>query len=120
MSAPVRAGLALAALSLLLFERVLVAKPVSTFAGHALAALVPAAAARAPEALTPLLFAIENPPVPFLGSDGQTHLVYELFVTNFSSGEALLESVGDLGMVDQPPVDRGGDGFPRQVVFGRP
>jgi murein DD-endopeptidase MepM/ murein hydrolase activator NlpD len=62
-----------------------------------LAALVPAAAARAPEALTPLLFAIENPPVPFLGSDGQTHLVYELFVTNFSSGEALLERVEILG-----------------------
>ena len=97
MSAPARAALALAALSILLFERVLVAKPVSTVAGHALAALVPAAAARAPEVLTPLLFAVENPPVPFLGSDGQTHLVYELFVTNFSSGEALLERAEVLG-----------------------
>jgi murein DD-endopeptidase MepM/ murein hydrolase activator NlpD len=97
MFAPARAGLALAALSLLLCERVPVAKPVSTFAGHALAAPVAAAAARAPEVLTPLLFAVENPPVPFLGSDGQTHLVYELFVTNFSSGEALLESVEVLG-----------------------
>ena len=76
MPAPARTGLALAAV---------------------LAALVPAAAARAPEVLTPLLFAIENPPVPFLGSDGQTHLVYELFVTNFSSGEALLERVEVLG-----------------------
>ena len=59
--------------------------------------LMPAGAARAPEVLTPLLSAVENPPVPFLGSDGQTHLVYELFVTNFSSGEALLERVEILG-----------------------
>ena len=58
---------------------------------------MPAGAARAPEVLTPLLFAVENAPVPFLGSDGQTHLVYELFVTNFSSGEALLERVEVLG-----------------------
>ena len=97
MAAPVRAVLALAALSIFLFAGVLVAKPISIFAGHALAALVQGAAARAPEVLTPLLFAIENPPVPFLGSDGQTHLVYELFVTNFSSGEALLERVEVLG-----------------------
>jgi hypothetical protein len=62
-----------------------------------LAALAPAGAAPAPEVLTPLLFAVENPPVPFLGSDGQTHLVYELFITNFSSGEALPERVEVLG-----------------------
>jgi murein DD-endopeptidase MepM/ murein hydrolase activator NlpD len=97
MPAPARAALALSALSIFLFERVLFAKPVSTFAGHALATLAPASAARAPEVPTPLLFAVENPPVPFLGSDGQTHLVYELFVTNFSSGEALLERVEVLG-----------------------
>lgn len=59
--------------------------------------LTPATAERTPDVLTPLLFAVENPPVPFLGSDGQTHLVYELFVTNFSSGEALLERVEVLG-----------------------
>ena len=47
--------------------------------------------------LTPLLFAVETAPVPFLGSDGQNHLVYELLVTNFSSGEALLERVEVLG-----------------------
>lgn len=58
---------------------------------------IAAGAARALEVLTPLLFAVENAPVPFLGSDGQTHLVYELFVTNFSSGEALLERVEVLG-----------------------
>jgi hypothetical protein len=97
MPASARAALALAALSIFLFERVIFAKPVSTFAGHAPAALAPAGAVRPPEVLTPLLFAIENPPVPFLGSDGQTHLVYELFVTNFSRGEALLERVEVLG-----------------------
>jgi Peptidase family M23 len=97
MPAPARAALALSALSIFLCEGVLFAKPVSIFAGQALAAPAPAGAARAPEVLTPLLFAIENPPVPFLGSDGQTHLVYELFVTNFSSGEALLERVEVLG-----------------------
>jgi hypothetical protein len=97
MPAPARAVLALSALAIFCLRVSFSQNPVSTFAGHALAAPVPAGAARAPEVLTPLLFAIENPPVPFLGSDGQTHLVYELFVTNFSSGEALLERVEVLG-----------------------
>ena len=43
--------------------------------------------------LTPLILAVENAPVPFRGSDGNTHLVYELFVTNFSSGSAAVEGV---------------------------
>ena len=34
-------------------------------------------------------------------------------------GEALLERVGDLGMKDQLAVERLGDGFAGQVVFGR-
>jgi hypothetical protein len=59
--------------------------------------LTPAGAAQVAEVLTPLLLAVQNPPVPFLGSDGQTHLVYELWVTNFSSGEALVERVEVLG-----------------------
>src|ERR1700750_2737095 len=42
-------------------------------------------------ALTPLILAVKNAPVPFHGSDGNTHLVYELFVTNFSSGPAVVE-----------------------------
>ena len=37
--------------------------------------------------MTPLLLAVQDAPVPFMGSDGQIHLVYELGMTNFSSGE---------------------------------
>jgi hypothetical protein len=47
--------------------------------------------ARQGAVLTPLILAVENAPVPFRGSDGNTHLVYELFVTNFSSGSAVVE-----------------------------
>jgi hypothetical protein len=97
MSSPARAVIALSALSIFCLNVSFSQNPDSTFAGHALAAPALPGAARPPEVLTPLLFAVENPPVPFLGSDGQTHLVYELFVTNFSSGEALLERVEVLG-----------------------
>src|SRR4029453_10693426 len=45
---------------------------------------------RGEERITPLLLAGHDPPVPFGGSDGRTHLVYELWITNFSSGEAAL------------------------------
>ncbi len=52
------------------------------------------AAARADDArMTPLLLAVHNAPIPFSGSDGRTHLVYELWITNFSSGEARVEQV---------------------------
>ena len=47
--------------------------------------------AREEAVLTPLIVAVENAPVPFRGTDGNTHLVYELFVTNFSSGPAFVE-----------------------------
>ena len=40
--------------------------------------------------MTPLLLAVNDAPVPFHASDGRTHLVYELALTNFSSGDALL------------------------------
>jgi hypothetical protein len=49
------------------------------------------------EAITPLLLAVQNAPVPFLGSDEQTHLVYELRITNFSNGEVLLQNVDVIG-----------------------
>ena len=49
--------------------------------------------AREGAVLTPLILAVENAPVPFRGSDGNTHLVYEVFVTNFSSGPAVVEGV---------------------------
>ena len=53
--------------------------------------------AQAHESMTPVLLAIEDAPVPFLGSDGRTHLVYELWLTNFSSGDVSVEKVDVLG-----------------------
>jgi hypothetical protein len=49
------------------------------------------------EAMTPVLLKVDDAPVPFLGSDGRTHLVYELWMTNFSSGDAVVKSVEVLG-----------------------
>jgi len=49
------------------------------------------------EAITPLLLAVPIAPIPFLGSDGRVHLVYELQITNFSGGEAVLETVEVIG-----------------------
>lgn len=53
--------------------------------------------ARAEERMTPLLLAVPDPPVPFAGSDRRMHLVYELWITNFSSAEAAVEQVEVLG-----------------------
>jgi Peptidase family M23 len=50
-----------------------------------------------PETMTPLLLDIQDAPVPFMGSDGRVHLVYELWVTNFSSGDVAVEKVEVLG-----------------------
>jgi Peptidase family M23 len=49
------------------------------------------------ESLTPLLLAVQDAPVPFMGSDGRVHLVYELWMTNFSSGNTAVEKVEVLG-----------------------
>jgi hypothetical protein len=71
-----------------------VVKPATiAIAATVLAALLfaPPGAAREGAVLTPLILAAENAPVPFRGSDGHTHLVYELIVTNFSSGSAAIE-----------------------------
>jgi hypothetical protein len=43
--------------------------------------------------MTPLLLAVQDAPVSFMGSDGQIHLVYELRMTNFSSAEIAVEKV---------------------------
>jgi hypothetical protein len=68
-------------------------RTVVTLAAPILAVLLFGAPGMAREgaALTPLILAVKNAPVPFHGSDGNTHLVYELFVTNFSSGPAVVE-----------------------------
>jgi hypothetical protein len=47
--------------------------------------------------ITPLLLVVHDAPMPFAGSDGRTHLVYELWITNFSSGDARVESADVLG-----------------------
>jgi len=49
------------------------------------------------ENMTPLLLAVQDAPVPFMGSDGQIHLVYELGLTNFSSAEIAVEKVEVVG-----------------------
>ena len=54
------------------------------------------------ETITPVLLEVRDAPVAFAGSDGKTHLVYELRMTNFSSGKATIEQVeviGDAGAV---------------------
>src|SRR5271154_5356894 len=49
------------------------------------------------ETMTPLLLAVHDAPVPFGGSDGRVHLVYELWLTNFSSGDVAVEKTEVLG-----------------------
>src|SRR5215831_3201967 len=49
------------------------------------------------ERITPLLLAVHDAPMPFAGSDGRTHLVYELWITNFSSGDTRVEGADVLG-----------------------
>ena len=53
--------------------------------------------APASQVLTPLILSIQDAPVPFTGSDGKTHLVYEVFVTNFTPVTATVEQVDVLG-----------------------
>jgi hypothetical protein len=53
----------------------------------------PAASASPPEALTPLLGSVPFAPVPFTGSDGKAHLVYELAVTNFTGARLVVDDV---------------------------
>ena len=52
---------------------------------------------QAVESMTPLLLAVQDAPVPFTGSDGRAHLVYELWLTNFTSGEVSVEKLEVLG-----------------------
>ncbi len=61
--------------------------------------VVCASAGRAdvPEKMTPLLLDMQDAPAPFMGSDGRVHLVYELWMTNFSSADILVEKVEVLG-----------------------
>jgi Peptidase family M23 len=47
--------------------------------------------------MTPLLLAVHDAPVPFKGSDGLVHLVYEVWLANISSGEADVQDVEVIG-----------------------
>ena len=63
-----------------------------------LAILLPSLALAAePELPTPLLLSVLDPPSPFTGSDQRIHLVYELWITNFSSGDASLQNIAIVG-----------------------
>ncbi len=53
----------------------------------------PEAASSGPEMRTPLIGSVPFPPVPFAGSDGRTHLVYELWVTNFTSADLTVNQI---------------------------
>lgn len=46
---------------------------------------------------TPLIVSVHDAPVPFTASDGNTHLVYELWMLNFSSGEIAIQKLDILG-----------------------
>jgi Peptidase family M23 len=52
---------------------------------------------QATETMTPLLLAVQDAPIPFTGSDGRLHLVYELGMTNFSSAPIAVEKVEVMG-----------------------
>jgi Peptidase family M23 len=49
------------------------------------------------EEMTPVLLDVQDAPIPFQGSDATTHLVYELGMRNFSSGDVTIEQVEILG-----------------------
>jgi hypothetical protein len=49
------------------------------------------------ERMTPVMLAVPDAPVAFIGSDGRTHLVYELWLKNFSSAKVEVEKVEVLG-----------------------
>jgi hypothetical protein len=49
------------------------------------------------DTMTPLVLAVQDAPVPFMGSDGRIHLVYELWMTNFSSADVVVNGVEVLG-----------------------
>ena len=43
--------------------------------------------------MTPIVAQVPYAPVPFAGSDGRTHLVYELLATNFTPGKITIEQL---------------------------
>lgn len=66
-------------------------------------------------AQTPVVASVLSAPVPFEGSDGRTHLVYELQVTNFTQGSVTIERLEVLDAASGEPVLQMG----RAAVAGR-
>lgn len=62
-----------------------------TLVGAALAFSFAPTGAHAAENPTPLILSVQDAPVPFTGSDGNTHLVYEVWMLNFSSGDIAVQ-----------------------------
>ena len=54
------------------------------------------------QAFTPIVGEVSYAPIPFEGSDGGTHLVYELEATNFTSGKV---TIGKLEVLDADTDD---------------
>jgi Peptidase family M23 len=54
--------------------------------------------------LTPVLASVLDQPVPFDGSDGHTHLVYELQLTNFTPSDLTIDRVDVLDADSGEPV----------------
>jgi hypothetical protein len=67
-------------------------------------ATAPVAEAEEPLELTPVLASVLDQPVPFEGSDGRAHLVYELQLTNFTAGDLTIDRVGVLDVASGEPV----------------
>jgi hypothetical protein len=49
------------------------------------------------EAMTPVLLEVKDAPMPFTGSDGRVHLVYEVWTINFSGADVTVKKVEVLG-----------------------
>jgi hypothetical protein len=62
------------------------------------------ASAGEPHELTPVLASVLDQPIPFEGSDGRTHLVYELELTNFTPGDLTIDRVDVLDEATGAPV----------------
>jgi hypothetical protein len=62
------------------------------------------ASAESAHELTPILASVLDPPVPFEGSDGRTHLVYELQLTNFTPSDVTIDRVDVLDAARGEPV----------------
>jgi Peptidase family M23 len=67
-------------------------------------ATTPTRAPASAEQLTPVIARPLQAPVPFAGSDGRVHLVYELETTNFSSGDGILERLEILDQATEAVV----------------